>query len=424
MKIIFHVFLFLQFSFAFSQNSNQNKLNGVPEYQSRELIVDNTFKRRFYNHALGDTLFTSTIGCTNTSSPTVWKVAEWSSRSSFLNMTPVQTNTGMCKFANNYKDFRFGGPAGAEPYDIYFAVNSQAEYNNMYRQATDPWPHLLVEQRLSPPYFYNEQGPGCPWLSMLRSLIFKVDAKLYYNQTIQNSGYNPNLHAGQFLIYFTVQNMKNSPSHDYMWVGIPLYDDRKAFVDSSLFLDGQTQKLIYSIAFHDLSEVSLHSGSWVSLNVDILPYVKRALQKAWMQNKLLESVDFADYKIGTINMGWELPGMNISTIAVKNLSLIANTNQLFWVANRTLNNANENTSISIFPNPAATSSITVSGKQMLTISIVNNLGQEVIHAENLNIQNEELNIDISNLPSGVYFSLIKTQTGIERIKFLKLEVND
>jgi hypothetical protein len=420
-SILFFNILVLITSFINAQESKQNKTAGIPEYESRELITDKTFKRRFYNHVAGTTTFTNTIGCINPQDPSVWNVAEWSSHSSFLNMAPTTTGTGMCKFANNYKDFRFGGPVGAEAYDIYFAVNSQSEYNNVYRQANEPWTHLLVEQRLSPPYTHIGQGPGCPWLSMLRSLNFKVDAKLYYNQTIQTAGYDPNIHAAQFLIYFTVQNLRTSSTNDFLWVGIPLYDDRYDFISNNPFVDPGTQKLIYTIPFSEISLTSMRSGSWVSLNFDLLPYAKKALQAAWNSSpqQLTESHDYADYKIGGINMGWELPGMNISTVVVKNLSLVANTNQLFWGVQRTASITENEPAIAVFPNPASDDRITFSGKKIQTISIVNYLGQEVLRSKNADSATDEVNVDISRLAPGVYYSLVKTEEGMEKLKLIK-----
>jgi hypothetical protein len=51
--------------------------------------------------------------------------------------------------------------------------------------------------------------------------------------------------------------------------------------------------------------------------------MKTGLQEAWSRGVLLDSQDFADYKIGGMNMGWEMPGMNDASIQLGNYSVIA-----------------------------------------------------------------------------------------------------
>ena len=168
---------------------------------AQELVQDRDFQQGFYVRDRSSGVYQGPIRCDTTVPAPVWSVAEWASQSSVLNITPLTLSDGMCKWADNNKDFRFG-PIGAEPYQLYFGINSQNEYNNIYRQQGDPWPHLLIEQRLSAPFDFPGQGPGCPPLSVLDSLVFKIDAQLLYNLTIKNAGYDSTLHAAQFLIFF------------------------------------------------------------------------------------------------------------------------------------------------------------------------------------------------------------------------------
>lgn len=134
-----------------------------------------------------------------------------------------------------------------------------------------------------------------------------------------------------------------------------------------------------------------------------MPYIKSGIEAAYNHdqvNRLIPSNNPADYKIGGMNMGWETTGRNISTIVVRNLSLVANTNQIFWGNPPESNTPGFGLSAvtTIFPNPVTGSSINFEGKEIQTISIVNCLGQEVIHWENAGKQNEPVNVDGSILP--------------------------
>lgn len=429
-KIFLVLYLFCH-AYLYSQESQRNSMREIPEHQTKELIVDRRFKRGFSNNLNG-----LVLGCP-TADP-VWNVAEWNSKFSVFNQQP-DTNTGMCRYASNYKDFRFGGPVDAKDYDLYLGVNSDAEFLSHFRSPSivQNWPAIFVEQQLSPTTIKQIEGPGSPFLSMLKALNFKIDAKLLYNQTIYTQTiadstanhpqhYNSQLHAAQFLVYFTLQNLNINSTHygQIMWLGLTVYDDRYRFVPGSdnIMWDTGTNTFMYNIASSDFSSQSSHDGNWVFINIDLLPFAKKALKKVWdfdTDRKVLGSTNLADYKIGGINIGWETTGRNISTVIVKNVSLVAKTDQLFWGLERVSNNAKEEASVSVFPNPSVNSFVTFSGKQMQAISIINYLGQEVIHMDNLASQGEEVNVDISHLSNGIYYSVVKTENGMEQIKFFK-----
>ncbi|MBI4930209.1 MAG: T9SS type A sorting domain-containing protein [Bacteroidetes bacterium] len=371
---------------------------------AQELVQDRDFQQGFYVRDRFSGLFAGPITCDSTLASPVWNTAEWGSQTTFLAMTPSTLPDSMCQWADNNKDFRFG-TLGAEEYELYFGVNSQSEFNNIYRANGEPWPHLLIEQRFSPPYDFPGQGPGCPSISTLDSLIFQIDSKLLYNQTIMTTGYDPSLHAAEFLVYFTVQNLNVSSSGygKYVWLGMQLYDDRFAIPYAGVSYDTATATLINQIPYYDYSSETTHNGTWVHAQVNLIPYVIAALDTAWANGFLNESTDLADYKIGGMNMGWELPGMNISTVGVKGISLVAyqavtGVNQL----------ENENAhSVNIYPNPSnGTFQIQVAGgsSNEYKIEIYNVFGEK-IHSSAMN--NERLTINMSGANSEIYFLNIK-----------------
>lgn len=379
---------------------------------AQELIQDRDFQQGFYvRDRFNGSVLPSPIRCDNTVAPPVWNVAEWSSQSSVATITPVTLGDGMCQWADNNKDFRFG-PIGAQPYQLYFGANSQSEYNNVYRLPGQPWPHLLVEQRLSAPFDFPGQGPGCPALSLMDSLVFQVDAQLLYNLTIKNAGYDSTMHAAQFLIFFTVQNLNQSSSGygKYVWLGVPLYDDRTPVIPGTMSYDVGTQTLINNIPYGDIANTSMHSGNWIQARVNILPYAKAALDTAWANGFINESTNFADYKIGGMNMGWELTGMNIATVGVNGISLFAYAN-----TTAIKNAGNKGPGILVYPNPAGDSFVLNAdcGEEqvMRVIDLQGNLRM-------LKKIGDETVIDCSELPPGIYSVSVRGTKGAKTQKIV------
>lgn len=72
--------------------------------------------------------------------------------------------------------------------------------------------------------------------------------------------------------------------------------------------------------------------------------------------------------------------------------------------------------ISIYPNPT-TSNLILSGKENIEwVEIINQLGETI---QTISINNFEANIDVQNIPAGLYFMKIKTDTGIYSSNFIK-----
>ena len=289
--------------------------------QAQELISDAHFQR-------GLTILNPTTGAvqgniqwtTENGSP-IWECGQWSSKSTLAGLAADTLTSGWMQWANADKIVRMG-PTGAENYDLYLGMDSNHEYGGVYRAANDPWPALLVQQRISPPGSF---GPGCLPLSQLSALNFHVEAKLDTAQIIKKYGYNSGIHAAQFLIYFTVQNLNHSSSGygHLLWLGVQVYDDRYPKPPKYVNLDPGTSSMIYSMPYEDVADTSMHSGKWVTFQANLLPHAIDALHAAWSRGYLLESRNLADYKIGGMNMGWEMPGLNYAAVKVRNLSLVA-----------------------------------------------------------------------------------------------------
>ena len=165
----------------------------------------------------------------------------------------------------------------------------------------------------------DENTPVHRYLRVTLSLAIE----LVYVNNIVESGYDPSLHACQFLMYITLQN--RNPEHadygNFIWFGLPLYDDRYATLSENVALDAGTGKYMFRMASENFMPASLHDVSNVTISVDLLPYMKAAIEDAIDQG-ILESANLDDYFLGGMNMGFEVPGRSIATMRVRDLSLV------------------------------------------------------------------------------------------------------
>ena len=68
---------------------------------------------------------------------------------------------------------------------------------------------------------------------------------------------------------------------------------------------------------------STHGGGPVTFEGDLLPEVLVGLERAWAQGLLGDSQDLADYRLGGMNIGWEVPGVFDAAVELWDLELLA-----------------------------------------------------------------------------------------------------
>ena len=241
-----------------------------------------------------------------------WQIAQWASRSNLSEHGELIRDNRSRGMQWSTEDKRF---ILFEDLRLQLAVNAFHEYDGHYKLPDAPWVHLLVQQDIG-------RLHGAKSLNEITELQWNFDIQLLYmNQNIQ-PGYNPNLHAAIFPIYMTIQNLiPGDPDYGkYFWLGINPYDDRVLM--SPLYVNGDagTGSLIYSAAFSNFANQSVHSGARVHVSGDMMPFVRLGLQAA-CDRGFLHSNDLSRYFVGGMNIGWEITGLNIGTIEVGNLSL-------------------------------------------------------------------------------------------------------
>jgi len=253
--------------------------------------------------------------------PPQWQIAQWGSQSSLFGVSPTTTPSGASVYSNADKSLTAGGGTAALESDLILSANAFNEYGGQYRSAGQPWPHLLVEQKISTGFLWQV----APSIAQMANLNFNVDAKLLFDNRNIGPGYNSALHASQFVHFLTIQNLNQSSSGfgDFYWFGTQIYDDRVAVTSLEVKGDPGTGKMIYNTGIAPYTSEVVADGNWVNVSGDLLPRIKAGLQEAWNRGFLLDSQDMSDYYIGASNLGWEIPGLNYASMQIRNLSLEA-----------------------------------------------------------------------------------------------------
>ncbi len=242
----------------------------------------------------------------------VWTLAQWSSRFALGTTAPAVEAGGALRFANEAKEV-IVAPAGHDAADLVLSVNGSAEYGTRARRQGEPWVHLLVEQSFSCPLTLHEMS----------AVPVRLEARLRSVRKVDTADYTPQLHAAQFLMYLTVQNLNRESAGygDYYWFGIPIYDDRWPHISRAAHGDKGTGKLIYTPGSARFTTASVQGGTWVTLAADVLPDLVDGLRLAWQRGFLPDSQNLADYRLGGMNLGWEVPGVFDVSGQVRGLSV-------------------------------------------------------------------------------------------------------
>lgn len=251
-----------------------------------------------------------------------WNLAQWYSTSSIYGVTGLALTSGAYQFADTNKAITIG-PATTSDSQLIFAINGQQEFSNTYRTASQPFPHLLADQRIADPDGWL--GATTPFLGSLDSLVFHIEPLLQYHARNQQTGYNASIHALQFSCTFLVQNLRagNSGYGKAMYFLVMLYDDRYNLPGLSINEDVFSGQLIYDAGLSPFTNSGLVQGQWKTIHGNLLPLIKQGLDEAWSRGYLLESQHYSDYKVSLFTMGFECTGLNIGTMQIKNLGLTA-----------------------------------------------------------------------------------------------------
>lgn len=184
-----------------------------------------------------------------------------------------------------------------------FSLNVAATKDGIYadgpRTANEPWIHFILEI----PSFNRRQK-----VSELEYLTFYLEFMLNKSENHNGDDYDTNLHSAMFLWYVTLRDCNNG---DYMWFGLPIYDNRHTYSPEYAMQDGgkedSTDKFIFNPAADGFLDLPVTAGIRNVLNKDMLPTIEKAFGTA-KERGFLKNSAWEDMEISLMYIGWELPG--------------------------------------------------------------------------------------------------------------------
>ena len=284
-----------------------------------ELLADPRFERGFIvlRPEAGAAIEMDRLrGPVNDGEP-AWRLAQWHSR--FPDLGEPAPHNGGLVYENAGKTVRLHG---GDDEILMLRVNGHAEYDGAPRGQGDPWAHLLVEQDIE----------SRPSLAELDALHLSVRYRLLESVLHRPEDYSEHIHAAQFLLFLLVRdgNPESEGYGDFLWFGVPLYDNRHEYAPrrgapdvAAEDIPGGTGRFIFTPGTREYTDESAHGGGWVHIERDLIPLIDEGLESAWEHGFLDNSRERGDFRIMSINMGWEMPGLFDAAAAVSELSLRA-----------------------------------------------------------------------------------------------------
>ena len=233
-----------------------------------------------------------------------WVLAQWGTRLNFGNCTERLGDDGFYYYEDAVRTFAVNPETGAFKMDL----NGSAIYGDTPRTPDEAWGHILVEQG-----FTHVQK-----LTNVKAIYATLDFELtrFEDRFADPSQCDPGVHAAQLLWYFTINNILTPEQqaegnlgrhNDYIWFGVPLFDNRTPIQKESWQFDKGTGQFIYGLGNDLYLPGPAEVGKRMRFTVDIAPYMRRALEivqgEGGMKDVLFENLAFTYF-----NFGWELPG--------------------------------------------------------------------------------------------------------------------
>ena len=197
---------------------------------------------------------------------------------------------------------------------LVFNLDASQEYDAP-RDASEPWPHLLIEQEIT------KNNKVCELESLVYDAIFRLEILENFmgDQERQH-------HTTQFVWVLTLKDDNPaSPSYGhFIWVVLPIFDSRYQF---SPFFMNQDMALpdgefIYSFSSDTFFEKTLWDKKPTKLHFDLMPHIPTILQSAQSKGYMV-GTKLEDLVVSSTNMGFEITGTYRCQISVENLALTA-----------------------------------------------------------------------------------------------------
>jgi len=224
----------------------------------------------------------------------LWQIAQWNS---CVPLGPSDAFRGENDFggSNAARSVRV-----AQDGTLTLAARASLEYGGRLRQSGEPWPHLLIGQKLVEPL----------QLCAFTAIQFSIEVQVSRCEPPPGVLLEPRRHAAQLLLFLTVQNLRRgSPTYgDFLWFGIPLFDSRRRHPPAYRAPDTASGKLIWTAPADVFTSQTPHDGGWCRFEADLRPLMLRAVAEARERGFLLSDLRPEEHSVAALSLGWELPG--------------------------------------------------------------------------------------------------------------------
>lgn len=355
MKKILCLILCLMFAFVMAScvpgDDNTSPIGtGDNVDKGTSILTDKYFRNGFGVRGLGNPIYPAhaeeeTYGNDNTGVVTLfqygktdldqprWNIAQWSTRYAFHNPAITEfrdLGNNTYSYSNPSKLLEVNTKTGE------FKLGLKASECYVYgdRVHGQEWPHLLIER-----YISNQSNPSPHTkVSDKDKIMVSVEARLNSFEDKMSVPANPGLHSAMMMIYLYVSN-RNPVSQTYddmIWFGVMIFDNRWEYSPQMDFVDigskdSATGKYIYNLDGSDFLSpgnnfwkdgqiVSGYDSPWVKVNVNVLPYIRTALERAQASDCMLSS-SYENLYISGMYIGYELPGTYDIEMSFKNLDI-------------------------------------------------------------------------------------------------------
>lgn len=289
-----------------------------------ELLEDPRFRRGFTALNMGgDNKDDPRVGillCGDSNAAPAWRLAQWETRYDFRDpAVTAATNPapGVYRYDSGDKVLTVDTVSGT----LGMELNASRVYDAP-RRAGQGWPHLLIEGGTG-----SREAPMAVRLKNAGRLRLIFSQRLTMFRDHMGASADPTLHAGSFYIYLYIKGITGRGETEMLWFGLTLFDNRFQFDGERGSRDSgkadASGLFIYQVpirAFRD-REVTV-DGGWIDADIDVLPFVRRALELA-RERGYMQGVTMDTVYIDGINLGWEMPGTYDGKMEIRNLSLRA-----------------------------------------------------------------------------------------------------
>lgn len=353
-KIVSFILSIMLVFFVFAAcDGGEPQIDDTPpiENEGTSILNDKKFKNGFNVRGLGEPIYPQhadeekngaddkfgnvtafQYGKSGLDSP-LWTLSQWSTRYSFANEDYTdfsQVDTGVYSYKNKSKSLKVDTNTGE--FDLGLKASECYVYGD--RGSGQEWPHLLIERNIT-----NQVSPS-PFtkISDKEKIVASVTTRLNSFDDKMTVTANPGVHAAQLVYYLFISNRNPDTKtfDDMIWLGIMIFDNRHEFVPQADFIDSgskgsATEKYIYNLPtdaflskdnnFWQYGKIADGKDSkWVTTSVDVLPYIKTALERAQAADCMVSS-SYENLYVSGMYIGYELPGTYDIDMSFKNLDI-------------------------------------------------------------------------------------------------------